>query len=206
MKYLGKITDNKDLVTKEYVDTADSTKQATLVSGTNIKTINNQSLLGSGDLVVGGGSLNGISNDSNDNIVIDNSLYVNGHSSAIGTIVENSTSTTTSVTASTTKNLLSIALSIGVWVVVGTATIASASGNRSVGLALSSSATGMNNQFTSNNNFRTDYYRNTTGSFVFSVTGVFNIGSNTPTTCYLNINTNVATSTSFQGIRAVRIA
>lgn len=30
-------------------------KQATLVSGTNIKTINNQSLLGSGDLIISGG-------------------------------------------------------------------------------------------------------------------------------------------------------
>lgn len=57
MKYLGKITDNKDLVTKEYVDGHhDSDKQDTLVSGTNIKTINNQSLLGSGNISVGGGT------------------------------------------------------------------------------------------------------------------------------------------------------
>lgn len=55
MKYLGKIQDDKDLVTKEYVDTADAGKQATLVSGTNIKTINNTSLLGSGNISVGGG-------------------------------------------------------------------------------------------------------------------------------------------------------
>lgn len=55
MKYLGKITDNKDLVTKEYVDHADNTKQNTLVSGTNIKTINNQSLLGSGNITIQGG-------------------------------------------------------------------------------------------------------------------------------------------------------
>ena len=55
MKYLGKITDNKDLVTKEYVDHADNTKQNTLVSGTNIKTINNESLLGSGNITIQGG-------------------------------------------------------------------------------------------------------------------------------------------------------
>lgn len=56
MKYLGKITDNKDLVTKEYVDGHhDSDKQDTLVSGTNIKTINNQSLLGSGNITIQGG-------------------------------------------------------------------------------------------------------------------------------------------------------
>jgi hypothetical protein len=34
-----------------------STYQATLVSGTNIKTINNQSILGSGNLTIGGGSV-----------------------------------------------------------------------------------------------------------------------------------------------------
>ena len=31
MKYLGKITDNKDLVTKEYVDSGLTSKQNTLV-------------------------------------------------------------------------------------------------------------------------------------------------------------------------------
>ena len=55
MKYLGAITDDKDLVTKEYVDDADDLKQDTLVSGTNIKTINSQSLLGSGNIDIGGG-------------------------------------------------------------------------------------------------------------------------------------------------------
>lgn len=80
MKYLGKIQDNKDLVTKEYVDnrsgvtgvkgnsesnyrtgnvniTADNIgAQPTLVSGTNIKTINNESLLGSGNISISGGT------------------------------------------------------------------------------------------------------------------------------------------------------
>jgi len=37
------------------LDTALSGKQATLVSGTNIKTVNGTTLLGSGDLVVSGG-------------------------------------------------------------------------------------------------------------------------------------------------------
>jgi hypothetical protein len=35
---------------------ADATKQATLISGTNLKTINGTSMLGSGDLVISGGS------------------------------------------------------------------------------------------------------------------------------------------------------
>lgn len=38
--------------TESYVDTGLASKQAILVSGTNIKTINNQSILGSGDLAI----------------------------------------------------------------------------------------------------------------------------------------------------------
>lgn len=45
----GTLSDQTDL------DTALSGKQATLVSGTNIKTVNGNSLLGSGDLVISGG-------------------------------------------------------------------------------------------------------------------------------------------------------
>lgn len=54
MKYLGQIVDDEDLVNKEYVDDEVATKQDTLVSGTNIKTVNNTSLLGSGNISVGG--------------------------------------------------------------------------------------------------------------------------------------------------------
>lgn len=39
-----------NIATTAYVDTGLSTKQATLVSGTNLKTINNESLLGSGNI------------------------------------------------------------------------------------------------------------------------------------------------------------
>lgn len=46
-----------DAVNKDYADTLASSKQETLVSGTNIKTINNQSILGSGNIdIQGGGS------------------------------------------------------------------------------------------------------------------------------------------------------
>lgn len=41
--------------TKQYVDAADALKQDLLVSGTNIKTINNQSILGSGNINISGG-------------------------------------------------------------------------------------------------------------------------------------------------------
>lgn len=49
--------DTATTYTKTEVDTALGGKQATLVSGTNIKTINNQSILGSGNIdIQGGGS------------------------------------------------------------------------------------------------------------------------------------------------------
>ena len=47
-------TDSGDAVPKSYVDNGLSEKQATLVSGTNIKTVNGNSLLGSGDIAVSG--------------------------------------------------------------------------------------------------------------------------------------------------------
>lgn len=55
MEYLGSITNENDIVTKGYVDNAAAGKQNTLVSGTNIKTINNQSILGSGNIDIAGG-------------------------------------------------------------------------------------------------------------------------------------------------------
>lgn len=48
--------------TDTYVSNAVSTKQDTLVSGTNIKTINGQSLLGSGDIQIGTGGTIDLSN------------------------------------------------------------------------------------------------------------------------------------------------
>jgi hypothetical protein len=48
--FTGTLSDQTDL------QNALDSKQATLVSGTNLKTVNGNSLLGSGDLVVGGGS------------------------------------------------------------------------------------------------------------------------------------------------------
>ena len=49
-------TANNHAASKKYVDDGLSNKQATLVSGTNIKTVNNQSLLGSGNIDIQGGS------------------------------------------------------------------------------------------------------------------------------------------------------
>ena len=49
----SELTNDSGFITDSYHD---STKQDTLVSGTNIKTINNESILGSGNITVGGGS------------------------------------------------------------------------------------------------------------------------------------------------------
>jgi hypothetical protein len=66
---LGSVDNTSDL--NKPISTATQsaldTKQATLVSGTNIRTINGASVLGSGDLVVSGGVT--INNNSNNNLV-----------------------------------------------------------------------------------------------------------------------------------------
>ena len=46
-------TSSNQLADKAFVNNGLSGKQATLVSGTNIKTVNNQSILGSGNLTAG---------------------------------------------------------------------------------------------------------------------------------------------------------
>jgi hypothetical protein len=66
-----------------YVDSQDSglqtqisNKQATLVSGSNIKTINGNSLIGSGDIVVGGNVPNGILKTLNGTILTSSYQYI----------------------------------------------------------------------------------------------------------------------------------
>jgi hypothetical protein len=54
--------ESKSITGAEIITAAQSGLQPTLVSGTNIKTINGNSLLGSGDLVIGGGSGSNIYN------------------------------------------------------------------------------------------------------------------------------------------------
>lgn len=49
--------DMANYYTKAQTDTALATKQATLVSGTNIKTINNESILGEGNITIQGGGV-----------------------------------------------------------------------------------------------------------------------------------------------------
>lgn len=52
----SQLTNDSGFIDSTDLNTALSNKQDTLVSGTNIKTINNNSILGSGDLSIGGGT------------------------------------------------------------------------------------------------------------------------------------------------------
>ena len=55
---VNKMVKRLNIYSKEQTDTKLSSKQDRLVSGTNIKTINNQSLLGAGNINITGGSPN----------------------------------------------------------------------------------------------------------------------------------------------------
>jgi len=46
-----------DIYSKSHIDSSIAAKQDTLVSGTNIKTINSQSIIGSGDITISGGAI-----------------------------------------------------------------------------------------------------------------------------------------------------
>lgn len=69
---LANKADTATTYTKTEVDTALGGKQATLVSGTNIKTINNESILGSGNITIQGGG--GSSYTAGDGIDITNDV------------------------------------------------------------------------------------------------------------------------------------
>lgn len=74
----SQLTNDSDYITSSYHD---SSKQDTLVSGTNIKTINNQSILGSGNITIsGGGGGGGSASDGFSNLkelILTPSTYVN---------------------------------------------------------------------------------------------------------------------------------
>lgn len=76
---ISNIFDATNYYTKTEVDTALAGKQATLASGTNIKTINGQSILGSGDIVINEGgtidsTLDSTSTNAVQNKVVKNAL------------------------------------------------------------------------------------------------------------------------------------
>lgn len=61
-------------------------KQATLVSGTNIKTINNQSILGSGNITISGGSGGGISLSDVEDYLGDNGYVTRSSAGALANV------------------------------------------------------------------------------------------------------------------------
>ena len=89
---LGGKADTATTYTKTEVDTALSGKQATLISGTNIKTINNESILGSGNIDIQGG---GASYSAGTGIDITNNVI------SVSGVVETSAITTSVTSAST---------------------------------------------------------------------------------------------------------
>lgn len=72
---LTEIFDASNYYTKTEVDTALSSKQETLVSGTNIKTINNQSILGDGNITIEQGSVDQTIISGSTNAVAGGAVY-----------------------------------------------------------------------------------------------------------------------------------
>ena len=101
--YVGTNTGNVPLAEKSETDantSAISGKQATLVSGTNIKTIGGESVLGSGDLDVGGAGAVGGGTDEvfyeNDQVITTNyTLTANKNAMTAGDITINNGITVT---------------------------------------------------------------------------------------------------------------
>ena len=102
--------DSSDVYTKSEVDTALSGKQDTLVSGTNIKTINNESILGSGNINIQGGGSNVIEltqaqYDALSGSVDPSAIYVITDATAYDPSTKVDTSAiTTSITSSSTNS------------------------------------------------------------------------------------------------------
>lgn len=91
----SELINDSDFITSSEVSTeiqtAISTKQDTLVSGTNIKTVNNNSLLGSGNISISGGSatdvqINGTSIVSNNVADIKTQSIYNGNTNKLATM------------------------------------------------------------------------------------------------------------------------
>ena len=75
-----------DAANKSYVDTQISKKQDTLTSGTNIKTVNGKSLLGSGDIAISGG---GDVTAAGDNTFTGNNVFTQFVHSNYGFTIQN---------------------------------------------------------------------------------------------------------------------
>ena len=104
-------TGNYNPATKKYVDDKTATKQNTLVSGTNIKTINNTSILGSGNIEVGGADFEIISESDIDNLfvstpTIDLRTYTQGQYGYEKTDIQEATALYSLIDASTAEMIM----------------------------------------------------------------------------------------------------
>lgn len=150
---------------------------------------------------------NGTSSARHNALTVDwkGKLTIEGHSSPIGSVLSTSGSTSKTLSAGNTVNLLSLSLPIGVWAVSGSASISSASGNKSYSICIGQTATAMNARL-ADNNMRSDYFRSTTGSVILGVSGFFINDGTANETCYLNVESSVATNSTSYHLRAIRIA
>lgn len=162
-------------------------------------------IIGKGSGPSGSGS--SIAFDRSDALTVDwdGKLTIEGHTTPIGSIIEASGSTSKSLGANSVVNLMIIDLPPGAWIVIGSAQIASASGNKSTSLCIANTATAMNARL-SDGNSRIDYFRTTTGSYMLSVTSIVKNTGTTNKSCYLNVQTSAATSSSSYYMRAIRIS
>ncbi len=160
-----------------------ATKQDTLVSGTNIKTINNQSLLGSGDITISGGQatdvqINGTSITSSNVADIQTNGTYNSSSNKIATMSD-IPSVPTAVSqltndagyiTNTVNDLTNYTLSSNLATVATTGAYSDLSGTPTVPTATS--------QLTNDSGYvtNTDYANSTTGGVVKTGSYGFNIG------------------------------
>lgn len=96
---LENVFTGKGFATESYVNTAVAAKQDTLVSGTNIKTINNQSLLGSGNIVIQSGGGGVTDYDELENRPQINSVVLTGNKSSDALGLQSKITATTKVSS-----------------------------------------------------------------------------------------------------------
>lgn len=138
-------------------------------------------------------------------------FYVEGHSSPIGSVIASDTKTGVSVSGSAVKNLTSLSIPSGTWIVIGgfwTSSFSDSNIGGSVRLCLGETASQIDKNPAGNSNgYGTNTYR-AYGSSVFLEGEVVTIKKgDSASTIYLNVQQTTNETITFGGsIRAVRIA
>lgn len=214
MKYLGKITDDKDLVTKEYVDNAvaggggggsGTVTSVGITEGTGIS-VSGSPITTSGNITVGhSNSTTARTTQAIYPVKIDAQGHItaSGNAASIGTVKQSNVNkkiTTTGIDTYTEGT--SITLEAGTWVVIGTWVFntGSSTGARNMTCALSTSSGSANSGMLA----RTRVYANTNAWASLQATYLATLSSST--TIYVKgSSTMTYTSESNVDIRAVRI-